>query len=201
MLAYSLETALLFAEADQLVVACHPAIRSHAEKLLEDSRREGDFAREVVFCQGGDSRAASVGYALGHVKGERVLIHDADRPLATPALFREVLKAVKPGVGVVPVVTPQDSVLQKDKSSDAVSYFSRGEVFFAQTPQAFVTEEYRMAREFVSARIASFNDDGSIFLAGGYSLTAVPGESTNIKVTFPLDIAIIEACLGELRNG
>jgi len=45
--------------------------------------------------------------------------------------------------------------------------------------------------------VERYTDDGSAFIAGGYQLRAVPGERSNIKITFPVDLAIAEAYIEE----
>src|SRR5262245_3027765 len=60
---------------------------------------------------GGATRQASVVAALASLPdADRVLCHDAARPLATPALFERVLEALDGWDGVVPVVPTVETV-------------------------------------------------------------------------------------------
>ena len=160
LIAYSLETALSLEFAYELVVVCHPSIRRQTDELV--SEMKGVITRsvdKVVVCGGGDSRAASVECGLKHATGRCVMIHDGDRPLATTMLYRRVLDAMKPGTGVVPVMSPTDAVVQEDHAGRSVGYLPRNQILLAQTPQAFITEEYRAARERVHSRTDQHNDD------------------------------------------
>jgi len=201
LIAYSLETALLLEFAHEVVVVCHPCIRRQTNELVSEMkgviRRSAD---KVVVCGGGDSRAASVEYGLKHATGRCVMIHDGDRPLATAVLYRRVLDALKPGTGVVPVISPTDAIIREEHAGCSISYLPRNQILLAQTPQAFITEEYRAARERVQSLEDQYTDDGSVFRAGGYNLVTVPGERSNAKVTFAVDVGIIESYLEAMKD-
>jgi 2-C-methyl-D-erythritol 4-phosphate cytidylyltransferase len=201
LIAYSLETALSLEFAHELVVVCHPSIKRQTDELV--SEMNGVITRsmdKVVVCEGDDSRAASVECGLKHATGRCVMIHDGDRPLATAVLYRRVLDALKPGVGVVPAINPIESVIQKDHEGRPIGYIPRDQLLLAQTPQAFITKEYREARERVQSRNDQHTDDGSVFAAGGYNLVAVPGEQSNVKVTFAVDVRIVESYLEAMKD-
>ncbi len=200
LIAYPLETALSLEFVDELVVVCHPRIRRQADGLVSDIKRaKARSVDKVVVCEGGDNRAASVRCGLKRVTGRCVMIHDGDRPLATAVLYRRVLDALKPGTGVVPVMSPADSVVQEGHAGRPIGYLTRNQILLAQTPQAFVTEEYRAARERVQSRTDQHTDDGSVFIAGGYNLVTVPGERSNVKVTFAVDVDIVESYLDAMK--
>lgn len=201
LIAYSLETALLLEFAHEVVVVCHPSIRRQMDELV--SEMKGVITRsvdKVVVCGGGESRATSVECGLKHATGRCAMIHDGDRPLATAVLYRRVLDALKPMTGVVPVIGPADSVVQEDHAGCSIGYLPRNQILLAQTPQAFITEEYRAARERVQSRNDQHTDDGSVFVAGGGNLLTVAGERSNVKVTFPVDVRVVEFYLDEMKD-
>lgn len=200
VIAYTIGTALSLPFVNQVVLACNALLRSEVEKIIDAAMKSVENPASIEVIDGGNSRAESVGLALKRAKHRLVLIHDADRPVATPALYRRVMDAIKPGIGVVPVISPADSVLHEDARGNPENYISRADLKLVQTPQGFITSEYRMVRDILGAQVERYTDDGSAFIAGGYKLTAVPGERGNIKITFPVDLAITEAYLGELRD-
>jgi 2-C-methyl-D-erythritol 4-phosphate cytidylyltransferase len=201
LIAYSLETALSLEFAHELVVVCHPSIKRQTDELV--SEMKGVITRsvdKVVVCEGDDSRAASVECGLKHATGRCVMIHDGDRPLATAVLYRRVLDALKPGVGVVPVMSSTDAVVQEDHAGRPIGYLPRNQILLAQTPQAFITKEYREARERVQSRNDQHTDDGSVFVADDGNLLTVPGERSNVKVTFPVDVNVVEFYLDAMQD-
>jgi 2-C-methyl-D-erythritol 4-phosphate cytidylyltransferase len=201
LISYPLDTALSLEFAGDIIVVCHASIKQQVGEIAHNLRAERRKPeRDVVVCEGGDSRAKSVAQGLKQVRGRCVMIHDGDRPLATTLLYRRVLDALRPGLGVIPVISPTDSVIQEDQAGRPIGYLGRSEVLLAQTPQAFVTSEYGTAREILHTRVSRYSDDGSLFAAGGYNLVTVPGERNNIKVTYPIDIKVVEAYLEERRD-
>ncbi len=104
-------------------------------QLLADQMAAGKVASVV---KGGASRAESVAAGLAEVpdSAETVLVHDAARPLATPALVSRVLAAVADADGAVPALPVPDTI--KRTSGEAIaSTVERDGLVAVQTPQAF----------------------------------------------------------------
>ena len=120
-----------------------------------------------------------------------MLIHDAARPLASDALFAAVIAAVQDGAdGAVPGLAISDTI--KRVADDRVlETISRDGLVTVQTPQAFRAGCLRSAH----AEGAEGTDDAALVEAMGGNVVVVPGEPTNLKVTGPDDLALIEALL------
>lgn len=200
LLAHSVGTAMSIPFVNEVIIACNQSIRNELERILDTLRRDLPESNDVFVFDGGRSRAESVEKALKHCTSRAVLIHDADRPVTTHDLYERVFKAIRPGLGVLPVISPADSVMHEDSDGKITGYIPRADIMLVQTPQGFVTSEYRMVRDLLRNQAERFTDDGSAFLAGGYQLTTVPGERGNIKVTFPVDLHLAEAYLNELSE-
>ena len=142
---------------------------------------------------GGATRAESVRSGLAAVPEgvDIVLVHDAARPLASDALFAAVIAAVRDGAdGAVPGLAISDTI--KRVSDDRVlETISRDGLVTVQTPQAFRAGCLRAAH----AEGAEGTDDAALVEAVGGTVVVVPGEPTNLKVTGPDDLALIEALL------
>lgn len=139
---------------------------------------------------GGSSRAESVRCGLAAVPADAavVLVHDAARPAATAALFRTVVDAVEAGAtGVVPGVAVTDSL--RLRSGPAVD---RDTLVAVQTPQGFRADVLRAAH--ASGHDAS--DDATLVERDGGTITVVDGEVTNVKLTHPDDVVLLERSLG-----
>lgn len=147
-----------------------------------------------VVVAGGTTRSASVRSGLAAVPDDAavVLVHDAARPAASPALFRAVVDAVQAGAdAVVPGVAVTDSL--RSRTGGAVD---REELVAVQTPQGFDAAVLRAAH--ASGEDAS--DDASLVEATGATVAIVAGETTNIKLTHPADQVALEATLSS-RSG
>lgn len=147
-----------------------------------------------VVVAGGETRSASVRNGLAAVPADAaiVLVHDAARPAASPALFRAVVDAVRAGApAVVPGVAVTDSL--RRRSGGAVD---REELVAVQTPQGFDATVLRAAH----AAGGDASDDASLVEADGGEVAVVLGETTNIKLTHPADRVALEATLSS-RSG
>jgi len=142
---------------------------------------------------GGPTRAASVraGLAAVPAAAEIVLVHDAARPLADDALFDRVIDAVRAGAdGAVPGLPVADTIKRVD-GARVVGTVPRDDLVAVQTPQAFRAACLRAAH----AEGAEGTDDAALVEAAGGTVVVVPGESTNVKVTGPEDLALVEGLL------
>lgn len=142
-----------------------------------------------VITAGRATRSGSVRAGLAAVGdgATHVLVHDAARPLASAALVDRVVAALRAGAaGVVPVVPVKDSLRTTlGASVDRTAFVA------AQTPQGFEIEALRRAHR--SQSVAT--DDASLLDLMGAPVVHVDGESINLKITEPHDLAIAEVLL------
>ena len=124
---------------------------------------------------------------------EFVLIHDAARPLVSPAVIGNVVAALKSGArGAVPMLALADTLRRKD--GDAWATIPRDNLYRAQTPQGFRFADILGAHRQHQAQDAT--DDVEIAALAGIKVEAVAGEETNLKITTDKDFALAEKFLG-----
>lgn len=144
---------------------------------------------------GGARRRDSVAAGLAALPPDatHVLVHDAARPLASPALGRAVVARLEAGDvdGVVPGIPVADT-LKEIAGERIVTTVSRAGLIAVQTPQGFAIPVLRAAH---LADDADATDDAQLVERNGGSVVFVPGESSNLKITRPEDLAIAEAWL------
>lgn len=154
----------------------------------------------VTSVVGGATRQASIAKGLAGVETERVVIHDAARPLVTLDILESVLRALD-GVdgGAFAAVQLRDTVAQV-KDGLMQGTIDRRALWRVQTPQAFWTTALRVAHErALSDGIVDATDDAQLVARGGYRVAMVPGDERNIKVTYAEDLMIASALLAEGR--
>ncbi len=146
---------------------------------------------------GGATRAESVrcGLAAVPADAEVIVVHDAARPLASPALFAAVIAAVTDGGadGAVPGVPPSDTIKAVDESGRVTDTLDRTRLVAVQTPQAFRAAPLRRAH--AEAPGAGATDDAMLVEAAGGLVQVVPGEPGNLKITDPDDLQAAERLL------
>ena len=142
---------------------------------------------------GGATRSASVRAGLAAVAPSAtiVVVHDAARPMASPALFDAVIGAVRRGAdAAVPAVPVPDTVKRVD-GDEVVETVSRDGLVAVQTPQAFRADALRAAH----AAGADATDDAALIEAADGRVVIVPGDRANLKVTTPADLVMAVAIL------
>jgi len=136
---------------------------------------------------GGATRSASVRAGLGAVPADAtvVVVHDAARPFAAPALFEAVVAAVRDGAdGAVPGLALADTVKQV-RDGHVIATLDRAELVAVQTPQAFAAAALRRAH----AGDGEATDDAALVEAAGGRVVVVPGDPANTKITLRTDLA------------
>jgi 2-C-methyl-D-erythritol 4-phosphate cytidylyltransferase/2-C-methyl-D-erythritol 2,4-cyclodiphosphate synthase len=153
---------------------------------------------------GGATRSESVRAALevlGSAGYGRVLIHDAARPLVTPALVRRVVAALDAGaLAAAPGVALTDA-LWRGEGGFVRGTVPRGGLFRAQTPQGFDLAAILAAHR---AHPGDAADDVEVARAAGLDVAIVEGEENNLKLTHPGDFARAEMLAGtrmDVRTG
>lgn len=132
-----------------------------------------------------------------------VLVHDAARALAPPAVVRRVAEAVAAGADVVvPVLPVTDSVVEV---GDGVRPVDRTRLRAVQTPQGFEAGLLRRAHAAAADRAedeaTAATDDAQLCVALGAAVTLVDGHVDAVKVTTPRDLLLAEALVAATGAG
>jgi 2-C-methyl-D-erythritol 4-phosphate cytidylyltransferase len=198
MVAYSLAA---FAKASHVdgVVLVVPAGREGSARAVAD---EAVPSLRVEIVPGGTTRQASVnaGLSLIPVEVDRVIVHDAARPLVTPSLIEITLSALAHTPGVVMAI-PESDTLKKEKDGRVVATIEREGIWRAQTPQAFRTAVLRAAHARAASERHEVTDDAALLEWIGETVAIVKGSHRNMKVTTSEDLALVEAILSGEGNG
>lgn len=171
-----------------IIVVLHADYHQYWQQLC----KEHDFKIPHYLISGGETRFHSVKNGLALIEDDAVVaIHDAVRPLVSVDIINEAYNyAIKHGNAVV-AVKSRDSIRQvKNQVSNALI---RDEIYLVQTPQTFQSALLKMAYQ--QDFNTNFTDDASVVEQLGININIIPGSYTNIKITYPEDIAIAEALL------
>jgi 2-C-methyl-D-erythritol 4-phosphate cytidylyltransferase len=153
--------------------------------------------RGIVAVAGGEHRSESVAKALELCGEEIVVVHDAARPLVTPALINAVIERLASddeAVGAIAAAPVTDTIKQASQAGQVERTLDRAGLWAVQTPQAFRTEALREALSDPDSLPEATDDSMLVERRGGRVLIhAVPAE--NLKVTTPLDLRVAELLL------
>ena len=148
---------------------------------------------------GGTVRSDSVRRALAAAgDSELVLVHDAARPLLTPALAEAVIEALRrdPQADAAIAAAPVTDTIKRAGPGLAVSEtLPRSELWSVQTPQVFRRAALSRALAVSAEELAGATDDASLVERAGGKVIIVPSSPHNIKVTTPIDLQLAELLL------
>jgi 2-C-methyl-D-erythritol 4-phosphate cytidylyltransferase len=170
---------------DWAVVACR-SVADGVVLVVPGEHVDDEATAADVVVAGGATRSASVRAGLAAVPPEAriVVVHDAARPFAAPALFRAVLDAVVAGAdAAVPGVAVPDTI-KRVAAGTVVATLDRDELVAVQTPQAFTAVALREAH----AAGGHATDDAALVEARGGRVVVVPGDPANTKITLRTDL-------------
>jgi 2-C-methyl-D-erythritol 4-phosphate cytidylyltransferase/2-C-methyl-D-erythritol 2,4-cyclodiphosphate synthase len=187
------------------IAAVQPVIHPDDMALFREAT-QGVAALAPVF--GGATRQASVRAGLEALAArdpDIVLIHDAARPFASPALLARAIAAAKTSDASVPTLPVTDTVKTVDAAGRVVATLDRAQLRTIQTPQAFRFAPLLAAhRKAAGAGREDFTDDAALAEWAGMEVTMFAGEDANVKLTTPEDFGRAEAreaaLLGDVRT-
>jgi 2-C-methyl-D-erythritol 4-phosphate cytidylyltransferase len=158
---------------------------------------------EPLYC-GGSSRAASVRQGIGYLRANQamsdtdwLLVHDAARACLLSAWVNRLIDEVgdDPAGGLLAL--PVSDTLKRAQpllSGQAVRVrdtVDRNGLWQAQTPQMFRVGVLWNALQCTE----EITDEAAAVEMSGYRPILVRGEAANVKLTYPHDVALVEAIL------
>jgi 2-C-methyl-D-erythritol 4-phosphate cytidylyltransferase len=149
-------------------------------------------------CEGGATRFESVQRAIRELDSdcEYIAVHDAVRPLVAESLITHCFDMARKHGTAIPVLEVTDSIR---RLTENYSYsVDRAELRAVQTPQVFRADILRTGYE--RAAGDNFTDDAAVVESIGYSIMLCTGQTRNIKLTHPVDLAIAETILKNDRH-
>lgn len=161
---------------------------------------------------GGSSRQGSVAAAIRALVNmvdpvqddDLVLVHDAARPFAPPAVFDRVVAALQDGhravVPALPVTDTIKVVAPRNRPDEPVEVVTttpdRATLRAVQTPQGFYLHElaalHQRFAERSLAESTSFSDDAALYETVGLPVVTVDGDRLAYKITTPADLTLAE---------
>ena len=134
MLSYSLATVRQVTSISEIVITIPEGFETAARAEVAAV----GVSMPVKITPGGAERQDSVRIALELTSAESdlVIVHDAARPLATPAIFESCLTAAT-RTGAAIAAIPVSDTLKRVTDSAITATIARANLWQAQTPQAF----------------------------------------------------------------
>ena len=186
LLIRTLERFLACKEIDEIIVTAREADMEKFEKLTKGM----DIVTVVT---GGHERIESILNAINSSSGDILITHDGARPLVKPVLIKKLILCVKKTGAAMTAVNPTATVkLTGNQSMMITGTLPRKNTWIAQTPQGYQREIIKQAMEKAVREKYFVPTDDSEIVANmtPSNIMVVPGDHSNIKVTYKSDIAI-----------
>ncbi len=145
---------------------------------------------------GGDTRAETVLNTLNAIMVEDddwVLVHDAARPGLDAQLLNQLLDTLQVDeVGGLLALPLADTLKKSNSQGRSEATISREQLWQAQTPQMF---RYHCLKKALQQHGGHATDEAQAIEALGLQPKLVVGSLKNMKVTYPQDVAYVEALM------
>jgi 2-C-methyl-D-erythritol 4-phosphate cytidylyltransferase len=174
----------------------HSIIIAVPEALLNDFKEEvkkHDIKKITSILPGGKRRCDSVANCLDQLDHDtqRVIVHDAARPFIRDQFLKECIQRSFSNQAVISAVPVKPTIKMVEKERMTITQtLDRDLLWEAQTPQIFDKE--LLLEAYRSLGRQDPTDDASLVEQLGVVVSIVQGQTENIKITTPEDLALAE---------
>lgn len=179
---------------DEIILVTAKEDIEYCKKEIVDAN---NFNKVKKIVAGGQERYESVYNGLKEINGDIVLIHDGARPLLNADIINRCIEGAIKYDAVVAGMPVKDTVKIVGKDNIIEETPDRSKVWLTQTPQAFKSKLLKMAYDRMQKEIPlGITDDAMVIERFTDSkVRFVYGDYSNIKVTTPEDILLVETLL------
>jgi 2-C-methyl-D-erythritol 4-phosphate cytidylyltransferase len=178
---------------EALVLVCSSGARAELEKIA----RAAAPSKLKAVVEGGAHRHLSVAEGLGCVPDDAAMIavHDAARPLVTPAMIERCLDSARNNGAAACARPVTDTLKRINDEGFIIESVDRTHLWAVETPQIFRAELLRHAYDEVIATGAYVSDETSAVQAAGAPVALVATPEWNGKITYPADLELARLVL------
>lgn len=203
MVVYALETMDVSSLIDRIVLV----VRAEDKQIATDLIERTTSSKSVEVVVGGATRQESEAAGLEHLASsiengviDLVAIHDGARPFLTLNLLETIIDAARSTGGAVPGFEVEAPLFRRSEAE--ITTIEQSLLRRVQTPQAFhaapLLDAYRSA---TAAGFRGVDTAETIERFSDLTVTVVPGDRRNIKVTFVEDFFTAEGYALQWESG
>ncbi len=202
---HTLEKFCLYEDFEEIVIACPKQWQEHTKALIAKYIPSGE---KIAVVEGGGVRNETIVNTIEYIKKNHevdedtiVVTHDSVRPFVTYKMIDESIKSAKEFGACDTVIPATDTVVVSTDGQRISEIPNRANIYQGQTPQSFKMKKFMDLYDKTDDESkAQLTDAAKVFILHGEEVHLVDGETFNIKITYPYDIAVAEALLkGEVE--
>ena len=151
-----------------------------------------EFSDKITWINGGNTRQESVSNGVNNLPNNamKVLIHDGARCLIKPEFIDKCFTELEENDAVILAVKVTDTIKIVNENRIIKETPDRNFLWAAQTPQGFSVTQLKKAHQKAKENSWNVTDDSSLFERLQWPVKIIEGNSTNIKITSPIDLKI-----------
>ena len=159
----------------------------------------------VDVIEGGSTRNETVMNSISHIEQhyeldeETIIVtHDSVRPFVTHRILEDNIRFAKEFGACDTVIAATDTIVRSSDHAMIADIPDRSEMYQGQTPQSFKAKRLReVYQNLTKEEKEILTDCCKIYVLKGEKVHLVEGEVFNMKITFPFDLRMAQAILGE----
>lgn len=155
------------------------------------------------FSAPGENRQLSIYHGLEDIvkyarEDDKILIHDAARPILSEKMISSCLDAIAGHDGVMPVLPMKDTVYFSEDGKVVSKLLERKNVFAGQAPEVFrLGVYYRANRRLLPDKILKVNGSTEPAILAGLDIEMISGDERNFKITTQEDLRKFQQLITE----
>lgn len=187
-------------EIDNIVVVAS----NEWKQYIKDECREHGISKILDIVINGRTRQESIYNGLkkciqssSNIE-DKVIIHDAVRPMVTVELIEKCLNNIGEYDGCMPVLPLNDTIYYSDNGEEITNLMDRSKLYAGQAPEAFNLYKYYAINENTSKEeLNKIRGTSELAYKKGLNVKLIAGEDTNFKITTRADLTRFEMIVKE----
>lgn len=200
IIVHTIEKFSLYNGFEKIIILCPKQWIEHTRSLI---KKYIGATERVIVLEGGSVRNETIMNAVRYIEKEGnldqetvIVTHDAVRPFVTYRMIEENVAAALKYGACDTVIPATDTIVASEDGVIISDIPERAKLYQGQTPQSFRALELKGLYESLSEEEKTvLTDAAKIFVLKGRSVHLVEGETFNIKITYPYDIAVAESLI------
>lgn len=191
---------------EKIIVPTHRSWVEHARNLVEKNMGKTD---KVVVIDGGETRNDTIMNAIAYIEANYgldddtiIVTHDSVRPFVTHRIIEENIDCAAKYGACDTMVPAADTIVESVDGKSITSIPLRDNMYQGQTPQSFKAKRLKEIFESLTDEEKNILTDAcKMYILKGEPVHVLQGEVFNIKITYPFDMKVAQALIGETDNG
>lgn len=200
ILIHTIEKFIINSKFDKILVLTPNNFINSTIDLIKNIEGETD---KIVVLEGGKTRNDTIRNAISYIKSNFpidddsvIVTHDSVRPFVSHRIIEDNIKMASE-YGACDTVIPATDTIVESVDGDTISSIPlRDHYYQGQTPQSFkINKLDSLYNNLSKDEIESLTDAAKIFTLNNEDVFLVEGDVTNIKITYPYDLKLVNTIL------